>query len=116
MSSGNKLQRHKKGPQSLREEGQGNTSVGRNWGGVGLCSGRASRECWVLLGLLMVEILEEVPGAQQNIHQLSRCVLSGSWSTLIGQHQGRGSLVNAAGPEVRHGMACPVLLLFRAWG
>ena len=29
--------------------------------------------------------------AQWNIHQFSRPDLSGSWSPLIGQHQGRGS-------------------------
>ena len=39
-------------------------------------------------------------GSQQNTHQLPRCVLSGSWSPLIGWRQGRGgSLVITAGPE-----------------
>ena len=32
-------------------------------------------------------------GLQQNIHQFSRCALSGSWSPPTGQLQGRGSLV-----------------------
>ena len=41
---------------------------------------------------------------QWNIHQLYTCVLSGSLSPLIGQHQGKGSLVNAAGPDVSHGI------------
>ena len=36
----------------------------------------------------------------QNIHQLSRCDLSGSWFLLIGWHLGRGSLVIASGSEV----------------
>ena len=44
--------------------------------------------------------------SQWNIHQRSRCVLSGSWSPQIGEHQGRESLVNAAGPDISHGIAC----------
>ena len=42
---------------------------------------------------------------------LSRCVLSGSWSPLIGQCQDRESLVIAAGP----GLACADLPLLGAW-
>ena len=49
-------------------------------------------------------------GFQQNIHQFSRCALSGSWSPLIGQCQGWGSLVIAVGS----GLAHLVLLLFWA--
>ena len=41
--------------------------------------------------------------------------LSGPWSPLIGWYQGRGSLVNVAGPDVGHGVSCVVLLPFRAW-
>ena len=48
---------------------------------------------------------------QQNIHQFSRCALLGSRSPLIGQGQGRGSSVIAAGP----GFAHLFLLLFWAW-
>ena len=47
-------------------------------------------------------------GSQQNIHQFPRCVLSRSRAPLIGQQQGRGSLVIATGP----GLAPLVLLLF----
>ena len=50
-------------------------------------------------------------GFQQNIHQFSRCSLSGLQFPLIGQCQGRGSLVIAASP----GLAHLVLLLFWAW-
>ena len=50
-------------------------------------------------------------GFQQNIHQFSRCVLSGSWSPPLGQHQGRGSLVTAGGSGATH----LVLLLFCVW-
>ena len=53
-------------------------------------------------------------GSPQNIHQLSRRVPSGSWSPPIGWCQS-GSLVNAAGPEVSHGLSCLVLLLLGAW-
>ena len=31
------------------------------------------------------------------------CVLSGLWSPQIGQHQGKGSLANVAGPDVGRG-------------
>ena len=44
-----------------------------------------------------------------------QCVLSGLWSVLIGQRQGRGSLVSAAGPNASHGISCLVLLLCWAW-
>ena len=39
-------------------------------------------------------------GIQQNIHQFSRCALPGSWSALIGQWQGRESLVIAVGSGI----------------
>ena len=56
---------------------------------------------WVLcpeafLSLLQAGILGEVSGG------FSRCALSGSWSPLIGQHQGRVVVVTAAGPGVAH--------------
>ena len=51
-------------------------------------------------------------GPPYNTHQLPRCVLSGSWSPLIGQHQGRGSLVNVAGPDVSHCVALPGFAAF----
>ena len=54
-------------------------------------------------------------GFRENIHQLSRCVLSGSWSPLTDQHQGSGSLVSAAGPDVGHGLSGLAFLLFSAW-
>ena len=54
-------------------------------------------------------------GYEENIHQLSRGALSGSWSPLIGWHQGKGSLVIAAYPEGSRGVPCLVLLLFWAW-
>lgn len=58
-------------------------------------------------------ILEEVSGGgfQPNIHQFSRCALSGLWSPLIGSCQRRGSWVTAAGPGVTH----LVLLFFWTW-
>ena len=40
----------------------------------------------------------------EDLNRISRCDLSGSWSLLIGQHQGRGPLVTAAGPYVSYGV------------
>ena len=51
-------------------------------------------------------------GSQWNIHQLSRYVLSKSWSLTIGWCQGSGSLVIAASPDVNHGDAPPGLAAF----
>ena len=41
-------------------------------------------------------------GFQYDIHQFSRYALSGAWSPLIGQCQGRRLLVTAAGLGVTH--------------
>lgn len=46
------------------------------------------------------------------IHQPSRCVASESWSPLVGQHQGNGSLVNAADLNVSHSIAPPDFAAF----
>ena len=55
----------------------------------------------------------EVSGrSQQHIHQLSSCVSPGLCSPLIGGHQSRESLVNAAGPEDSHGIALPGFAAF----
>ena len=53
-------------------------------------------------------------GSQQNIHQLSRYVLSGSWpwSLQIGQCQSRESLVTAVVSDVSHGIALPGVAAF----
>ena len=52
----------------------------------------------------------------QEIHQFSRCVLSESWSLMMGQHHaGVGeSLVDAAGPDVSLDLAGLDSLLFWA--
>ena len=62
-----------------------------------------------------MEILGEVPG-----EDLSKIFISFSGVSFQGRgfyywlRQGRGSLVNAAGTDVSHGMAYLVLLLFWA--
>ena len=75
---------------------------------------------WVLsleafISLFQAEILGEVLGQvvgrgfQGNIHQFLRCAQKTSelWSPLIGQWQGRESLVIAAGPGVTHLVLLP---------
>ena len=49
-------------------------------------------------------------GSQWNMRQLSRCVLSGPWSLLMGQCQGSGSFVIAAGLDVSRGVTSPGLV------
>ena len=90
----------KEGPLELRRERQGKGTQAEGWGKV-------LRAPSVLGPLSCGYFFGGLRGwSQQNIHTLSTCVLSGSWSALIGQHQGRGSLINAAGPDVTRGVAC----------
>ena len=97
------------GPLELRKDkGKANRPGGRP-------GGRKNAEGWREEKQHQALSLEVLGGSQSNTHQLSRCVLLGSWSLLIGRHQSRGSLVSAAGPDVSHSTACLVLLLFCAW-
>ena len=43
-------------------------------------------------------------GVRQNIQQFFRCALSGLWSPLIGQNQGRRSSATVAGPATFLGL------------
>ena len=65
--------------------------------------------CLEFFSLLQAENV--MGGFRQNIHQFSSGALLGSWSPLIGQWQGRGSLVIAVGSGIAH----LVLQLFWAW-
>ena len=94
----------------------------RGWGKKQVCSRQRKSERWssilrVFTPSLKEEVLGEVSGEDVNriFISLSRCLLSGWWSLLIGWHQGRGSLVIVSVPEVGHVLLSLVLLLFWAW-
>ena len=90
------------------EEGKGN---GRDCPPEGE-HGQAESFVLRLLSLLQAGILGEVSGEVcRRIFITSPGALSGSWSPLIGQWQGRGSSVIAIGSGITH----MVLLLFGAW-
>ena len=80
------------------KNGRKNAPEGNRGGKVQACLGERERERDFHLKGFYLEF--------QNIHQLPRCVLSGSWSFLIGEYQ--GSLVSA-GPDVSHDIATPGL-------
>ena len=101
-------------PQSLGDaclwgegrEGMARAAPQRESAGWGLCF-------VAFISLWQEGILGEFSGGgfQQNIHQFSRCALSGSWSPRTGQRPGGGSLVIEAGPGIAH----LVWLLFWVW-
>ena len=87
-------------------------------GGTG-CSLGGDLTHWVLcleafISFSQAGVLGEISGEDFNRIFIScpGVPYLGSWSPLIGQWQGRGSLVRAVGPGVTH----LVLLLFWAWG
>ena len=79
----------KEGPLQLRRKRQGKSTVG---GGGGERKGH--REGCTGFPSLEVFIWRSQKRIQQNIHQLSKCILSESWSPLIGWRQGRGHYIS----------------------
>ena len=98
------------GPLQLRRkrEMQGTRAWGMGW--------TKARSCSIERAVLVLHpkgfYLEFLGGSQWNAHQLSRCVLSGLWSPVIGQHGGRESSVSTAGPDISHGVSQPGVAAF----
>ena len=90
--SGNKLQRQKKDCWSLeKRERQGKCTWEKGVGKELMFSIERAELGPLSQGLLRVWILGGVSAEDlSGIHQLSRCVLSGLWSSFIGGNQGRG--------------------------
>ena len=116
--SGNELWRQKKGPWSLGERKAKVTHLreGQRKGAGVLQKGKMHAGSSILrvsIPSLKMGLRGGLRGGSQwNFHQLLRCVLSESSSPLIGWHQGMGSLVIEACPDVSCGITVPGLTTF----